>query len=252
MDIVYLCVFAALAGFIDSVAGGGGLIQLPALLIFLPGAPVANLLGTNKLASIAGTLFAAGQYSRHVRISVKTTLPATLAALLFSFLGARVASIMNPAVMRVIILFLLAAIVVYTLVRKDFGANHAPIAHDFRHYALSVATGMVLGFYDGFFGPGTGSFLIFIFIGIFGFNFLSASASSKIVNLATNLSAVLYFAFTDNILYALAIPMAASNIIGSLVGTRLAILKGNRFVRVLFLAVVSAMILKLAYDTLLK
>ncbi len=252
MDTIYLCVFAALAGFIDSVAGGGGLIQLPALLIFLPGAPVANLLGTNKLASIAGTLFAAGQYSRHVRISVKTTLPATLAALVFSFLGARVASIMNPSVMRVIILFLLAAIVIYTSVRKDFGANHAPIAHDCRHYVLSTATGTVLGFYDGFFGPGTGSFLIFIFIGIFGFNFLSASASSKIVNLATNLSAVLYFAFTDNIMYALALPMAASNIIGSLIGTRLAILKGNHFVRALFLTVVSAMILKLAYDTLLK
>ena len=252
MEVFYLCAFAALAGFIDSVAGGGGLIQLPALLIFLPHQAVAHLLGTNKLASIAGTFVAAGQYSRHVRINWGTTLPATLAALVFSFLGARVASHMNPAAMRVIIVALLAAIVIYTLTRKDFGSNHVPIPHDLRHCVLSVGTGMVLGFYDGFFGPGTGSFLIFIFIGVFGFNFLSASASAKVVNLATNLSAVVYFAFTDNILYSLALPMAASNVVGSLVGARLAILKGNRFVRALFVTVVSAMIIKLAYDTFTK
>ncbi|HEY3278721.1 MAG TPA: TSUP family transporter [Syntrophorhabdaceae bacterium] len=252
MEIVCLCAFAALAGFIDSVAGGGGLIQLPALLIFLPHEAIAHLLGTNKLASIAGTFFAAGQYSRHVRISWKTTLPATLAALVFSFLGARVASHMNPALMRVVIIMLLVAILIHSFARKDFGARHAPRAHDVRHYLFSIATGMVLGFYDGFFGPGTGSFLIFVFIGVFGFSFLSASASSKVVNLATNLSAVLYFGFTDNILYALALPMAASNIAGSLVGARLAILKGNRFVRIFFLVVVSAMVVKLGYDTFAK
>jgi hypothetical protein len=108
---------------------------------------------------------------------------------------------------------------------------------------------MIIGFYDGFFGPGTGSFLIFVFVGIFGFNFLSASASSKLINFATNLSAMLYFAFTDNILYSLAIPMAVFNIIGSIAGTRLAILKGNRFVRFIFLLVVAGMIFKVAYDT---
>jgi uncharacterized protein len=252
MEIIYLCLFAGLAGFIDSVAGGGGLIQLPALLIFFPYAPVAHLLGTNKLASIAGTLVAAGQYSRHVRISLSATAPATLAALLFSFLGARIASLINTDIMRVIIIGLLAAIAVYTFIRKDFGSIHREMVHGLKRYALSIATGMALGFYDGFFGPGTGSFLIFIFIGIFGFNFLSASASSKIINVATNLSAVIYFACTDNILYTTAIPMAVANIAGSLVGARLAILKGNRFVRALFLIVVTGMIFKLAYDTLMK
>ncbi len=252
VEIVYLCLFAALAGFIDSIAGGGGLIQLPALLIFFPHEAVAHLLGTNKLASIAGTFFAAGQYSRHVRIDWETTLPAAGFALVSSFLGARVASHTNPAVMRGIIVVLLVGILAHTLARKDFGSRHAPMVRNTRHLRLSAATGAVIGFYDGFFGPGTGSFLIFVFIGVFGFNFLAASASSKIVNLATNLSAVAYFACTDNILYTLALPMAASNIAGSLVGSRLAILKGNRFVRVLFLAVVSAMVVKLGYDTFVR
>jgi uncharacterized protein len=252
MEIIYLCLFAGLAGFIDSVAGGGGLIQLPALLIFFPHAPVANLLGTNKLASIAGTLVAAGQYSRHVNISRSATAPATIAALIFSFLGARIASLINTDIMRVIVIALLVAIAIYTSIRKDFGSVHREMLPGFKRYALSIATGMTIGFYDGFFGPGTGSFLIFIFIGIFGFSFLSASASSKIINVATNLSAVIYFACTDNILYTFAIPMAAANMAGSVVGARLAILKGNRFVRVLFLIVVTGMIFKLAYDTVIK
>jgi uncharacterized protein len=252
LEIVFLCGFAFLAGFIDSVAGGGGLIQLPALLIFLPQMPVANLLGTNKLASIAGTSFAVMQYTRHVGINWRATLPATIAAFVLSFLGARTASVLNTEVMRVVVLVLLVTIAVYTFIRKDFGSIHAPRLTHTIQFIFSVVAGMTIGFYDGFFGPGTGSFLIFIFVGIFGFNFLSASASAKLINFATNLSAMLYFAFTNNILYQFAIPMAAFNILGSLAGTRLAILKGSRFVRILFLVVVAGMILKLAYDTIMS
>lgn len=249
-ETIILCFFAFLAGLIDSVAGGGGLIQLPALFIMLPGAPIASLLGTNKLSSIAGTSIAAAQYARHVKIAWQATLPATIAALVFSFLGARAATLMRPQVMRPLVLVLLVVIAIYTFVRKDLGSLHAPRLGRMEQLLTGMVTGMVIGFYDGFFGPGTGSFLIFVFIGVFGFSFLSASASSKVVNFATNLSATLYFAVTGNILYAVAVPMAACNILGSLVGTRLAILKGNRFVRVLFLVVVSGLILRLFYDLL--
>lgn len=249
LEVVFLCAFAFLAGFIDSVAGGGGLIQLPALLIFLPQMPVANLLGTNKLASIAGTSFAVVQYGRHVGIDWRATLPATIAAFVFSFIGARIASLINTDVMRVVVLMLLVAIAIYTFLQKDFGSFHAPRLARMAQLLFSVAAGMTIGFYDGFFGPGTGSFLIFVFIGVFGLNFLRASASAKLINFATNLSAILYFAFTNNILYSFALPMAVFNILGSLVGTRLAILKGSRFVRIFFLLVVVGMILKLAYDT---
>ncbi|HEX2967356.1 MAG TPA: TSUP family transporter [Syntrophorhabdaceae bacterium] len=248
IEIGILCVFAFFAGFIDSVAGGGGLIQLPALLLVFPGQPVPLLLGTNKFASIAGTSLASVQYARHIQIHWKATLPAMCAALIFSFLGARATTIIKPDVMRPLILVMLIMIAVYTFIRKDLGSIHFPKLSEKTRLATSVLTGMVIGFYDGFFGPGTGSFLIFVFIGIFGFNFLSASASSKLINFATNLSAVLYFGFTNNILYSAAVFMALSNMAGSYTGTHLAILKGSRFIRVFFLAVVSVLIIKLAYD----
>ncbi|HVN95309.1 MAG TPA: TSUP family transporter [Syntrophorhabdaceae bacterium] len=248
IEIWILCGFAFTAGFIDSVAGGGGLIQLPALLVFMPQLSVATLLGTNKFASIAGTSVASAQYARHIEIQWKATLPATCAALVFSFVGARAASIIDPKVMRPLVLFMLVAIAFYTFIQKDFGNLHAPRLNAARQYAVSICMGVVIGFYDGFFGPGTGSFLIFIFIGVFGFNFLAASASSKIINFATNLSAVLYFGFTNHIFYKAAVFMALCNMLGSLAGTRLAILKGNRFVRVFFLVMVTALIIKVGYD----
>lgn len=241
-----------MAGLIDSIAGGGGLIQLPALFIVLPHVPLATLLGTNKLASISGTSVATLQYARHIRIDWKATLPATITALIASFLGARTVTLVNPGTMRPLILIMLIAIAVYTFMRKDFGSLHAPRLDRVKGYLVSIATGALIGFYDGFFGPGTGSFLIFVFIGIFGFSFLSASASSKVVNLATNLSAVLYFAFTGNIIYTTAILMGLCNILGAVIGTRLAILRGNRFVRIFFLVVVACLIAKLGYDVFFK
>jgi len=248
-EIATLCLFSFIAGLIDSVAGGGGLIQLPALFIILPELPAGILLGTNKLSSICGTSVAAVQYWRHVGVNWKATLPATFAAFIFSFLGARAATLMSTAVMRPVVLVLLVAVAVYTFVQSDFGSLHAPRLTAVRQNIFSVVTGTVIGFYDGFFGPGTGSFLIFVFIGIFGFSFLAASASAKIVNFTTNFAAVLYFVFTGNVLYAVALPMAACNILGSVVGTRLAVLKGNRFVRIVFLLVVTALIIKLGWDT---
>jgi uncharacterized protein len=222
---------------------------LPALFIVLPEIPVAALLGTNKLSSICGTAVAAFQYARHVDIDWRATLPATAAAFVFSFLGARIASTLSPSVMRPVVLFLLVAVLVYTFLQRDFGSVHSPKLGRLSQIVAGVATGTVIGFYDGFFGPGTGSFLIFIFIGVFGFSFLSASASAKVINFTTNLAAVLYFIGTSNVLYRAALPMAACNILGSIAGTRLAVLKGNRFVRVVFLIVVFGMIARLAYDT---
>ena len=243
-----LCGFALLAGFMDSMVGGGGLIQLPALFILLPGLPAPTLLGTNKLVSIFGTTVAAGQYARHVRIDWPTVLPAALAAFLCSGLGARAVSLLPTARLRPFILALLVIVAAYVFHRKDFGAVHAPRLDPARRRGVGIGIGCALGFYDGFFGPGTGSFLIFAFIGVFGLNFLAASASSKVVNAATNLAAVLWFGLTGHLLYAVALPMAACNIGGSLLGTRLAVVKGSRFVRVLFLIVLSAIIARFAWD----
>jgi len=251
VETAYLCLFAFLAGFVDSVVGGGGLIQLPALFIFLPPSLAASLpavFGTNKLSSICGTSTALIQYSRRVVINWQSILPAGAAAFVFSFLGARAVTQINAQVLKPLVFFLLVAVAIYTYWKKDFGNLHAPQFTAHRERQFGVLVGMAIGFYDGFFGPGTGSFLIFIFIGLFGFDFLTASASAKAINVATNLSAVIYFAATDSILYQYALPMGACNVLGSLAGTRLAILKGNQFVRNFFLVIVGAMILRFGWE----
>ena len=249
MTLMLLCAAAFLAGFVDSVVGGGGLVQLPALLLLLPGADVVTLLGTNKLASLVGTSAAAAQYARHVRVDWRVILPAALAAFAASFSGARAVSVLHPTLLRPLILFLLVVVALWVFARKDFGATHAPRLNHRQQLAGGLAVGAALGFYDGFFGPGTGSFLLFAFVGLFGWSFLSASASAKAVNAATNLSAVLYFGATGHILYGVGLPMAVCNILGAFCGTRLAVLKGNGFVRLFFLGVVGAIILKLGWDT---
>ncbi|MCZ7635571.1 MAG: TSUP family transporter [Verrucomicrobia bacterium] len=253
LTIACLCAFALLAGFVDAVVGGGGLIQIPALFLFLPPAEAARtaaVLGTNKLSSICGTGMAVVQYARRVPLPWRSLLPAALVALVCSFLGARVVTLLNPALVRPLILGLLVAVAVYTYVRKDFGHRHAPRFPAGRERLFGMLTGAGIGFYDGFFGPGTGSFLIFAFIGGFGFDFLSASASAKVINFATNLSAVAYFAATDHLLYRYGLPMAACNMLGSMLGARLALGKGNRFVRGFFLVVVAAMIVRFGWEVL--
>ena len=255
METFCLCLFAFLAGFVDSVVGGGGLIQLPALFIFLP-KPLAGslpgVLGTNKLSSICGTGMAVLQYSRRVRIHWLSILPAGLAAFVFSALGAHTVMSVKADVLKPLILCLLIAVAIYTYWRKDLGNLHAPQFTAHRERQFGILLGMGIGFYDGFFGPGTGSFLIFIYICLFGFDFLTASACAKVINFATNLSAVIYFAATHNIFYQFAVPMGLCNLLGSLAGSRLAILKGNAFLRLFFLVVVAAMILRFGRDMLVR
>ena len=248
-QLLLLCGFAFLAGFIDSVVGGGGLIQLPALLLILPSSlPYPTVAGTNKCVGFTGTLAATANYARHVRIEWNVVLPGALCGFVFSALGSATLSHLNPALLRPMVLGLLVAVAIYTFVRKDFGSLHAPKLSRQLQPWIGALIGAVIGFYDGFFGPGTGSFLIFLFIGVFGFDFLAASAAAKVINSASNLASVIYFTATGQVLYHLVLPMAACNVLGSFTGTRLAILRGSRFVRVLFLIVVSAIICKLAYD----
>ena len=248
--VAALCGFAFLAGFIDAVVGGGGLIQVPALFVLLPEAAPATLLGTNKFSSIWGTASATWQYLRRVPMEWRTTLPTAAAALVFGFLGARTATMLPADAFRPLILALLVAVLAYTLWKKDLGALHAPRLTGRTELWAGIATGAAIGFYDGVFGPGTGSFLIFAFVGVFGFSFLAASASAKLVNVVTNFAALVYFVATGHVRYDLAIPMAACNVLGSLLGTTLAIRKGSGFVRALFILIVGALIARFAWDLL--
>jgi hypothetical protein len=245
-ELVLLCAFSMAAGFVDAVVGGGGLIQLPAALLLMPGVPYPALLGTNKFASLFGTTIAVHRYARHVKIDWRTVGPAAGAAFLFAFLGSRIVTLLDPALLRPLVLGLLVIVAIYVFFVKELGLIHKPKHAPRKARLLGIGVGALLGFYDGFFGPGTGSFLIFAFVGLFGFDFLSASASAKTVNWSTNVASLIYFSATGNILYGVGLAMAASNIIGALLGTRLAIAKGSRFVRVFFLVIVCGLIAKLA------
>lgn len=253
MELSFLCGAAFLAGFVDAVAGGGGLIQLPALLLALPQQSIPMLFGTNKMSSICGTAVATVQYTKQVSIRWPSILPSALAAFIFSGLGAwaiRSFATAKPEILKPLILGLLVAVALHTAYKKELGEIHQPRMGASRERIAGLLLGAVIGFYDGFFGPGTGSFLLFAFVGIFGFDFLNATASAKVLNLATNLAAVLYFSATGNILWEFALPMGACNVAGSLLGTRLAILKGNRFVRGLFLSVILLLIARYGWEIL--
>ncbi|MBV6485722.1 MAG: putative membrane transporter protein YfcA [Flavobacteriales bacterium] len=247
-DVVIVLSLAFLAGFTDAIVGGGGLIQLPALLLFMPQYAIPSLLGTNKFAGFSGTVLASLKYHRLVKINYKLLLPGIISATLFSFLGAWLITLLDKELIKPIIFVLLVAVFLYTLLKKNIGQYNRQINYNNNSYLYSTLVGMVLGFYDGFFGPGTGSFLILIFVTLFGMEFLMASAHAKIINIATNVSALLFFVFSGNIIYKIAIPLAASNMFGAYLGAKIAFKKGNSFIRKFYLFIVLLLIFKFVYD----
>lgn len=249
-ELLALLIAAFIAGGIDAVVGGGGLIQIPALFAIHPLESPATLFGTNKCSSVVGTASATWRYSRQVRMPWRTILPAALAAFAFSYLGAAAVAWLPKSAVRPLILVLLVFAAVYTLRKKDFGSLHAPTHSGRRELLFATLLGGGIGFYDGFFGPGTGSFLIFLFVRFFGFDFLHASASAKVVNVSTNLAALAYFVPNGYVLPVLAILMASANVSGSVLGTRLALKYGSSFIRRVFLLMVTVLIVKFAWDTI--
>jgi uncharacterized membrane protein YfcA len=244
-----LAAAAFLAGFVDSIVGGGGFIQLPALMIVLPNIPVINLLGTNKLVSFSGTSMALFRYAKHVELNFRILLPCAIMAFVFSFLGSYLVTLVPNNFLRPVFMVVLILMFVYSIRNRHFGMEGA--GHEMREsLMLSLILGTFIGFYDGFVGPGTGSFLIIAFISLFKLTFVHASAYSKVINLTTNLAAIILFVSKGAFLWKLALPMAIMNILGSLLGVRMALLKGNNFVRILFRLVVLFTILRFGYDVL--
>lgn len=250
MDLVLLLLAALFAGFVDAVAGGGGLIQVPALLVALPAEAPATVFGTNKLSSIFGTANAALRYARRIALPWGIALPAAAAAFLFSFAGAAAVAWMPKDVVRPLVLGLLVGVMAYTLARPEFGHVSGARLPSGPERRRAMAAGAALGFYDGFFGPGAGSFMIFAFVRWFRLDFLHASSAAKVVNFATNAAALAYFAPTGHVLWATGLAMAAFNIAGAMAGSRLALHHGSRFVRVVFIVVAGILIVRLGYDTL--
>jgi uncharacterized membrane protein YfcA len=246
-DIIILCLASFGAGFVDSIVGGGGLVQLPVLMMVLPQYPVVTLLGTNKLVSVTGTAFSAYRFSRHIPFLRTIIIPAILSAFLFSFLGAYTVSITSNDFLKPFFMVLLFCVFLLTIRNKMFGlVDHDP--NVVIPVWKPIAIGSILGFYDGFFGPGTGTFLIIAFVGLLGMTFVQGSAYAKIINLTTNVAALLLFMFKGTFLLQYALPMIIFNVFGSVLGVRLALLKGNTFVRGLLRVIVLLTILKLGYQ----
>ena len=248
MELLFVTLASFLAGLVDSIVGGGGLILVPVLFATFPNAAPATLLGTNKGASVWGTTFAGWQYSRRVEMPWAALLPAAGAGFLASFAGAWLVTLLAPDFLRKLLPWVLLAVLVYTVLKKDLGRTHAPRFSGRQEVGMAVAIGAGIGFYDGFFGPGTGSFLVFLLVRVLGYDFLSASACAKFINSATNVAALVLFVSKGHIWWHFVLAMALANVLGSLLGTRLALKHGTGFVRLAFIGVVSVLILKTGWD----
>lgn len=249
LDIALVLLAAFTAGLIDAAVGGGGLIQVPALFGIYPKELPATLLGTNKLSSCFGAGMATRRFARSVNIDWQITGVAFGASFGLAFLGAYLASIFPRELMRPLVAVLLIAVAIYTLRNRKMGQEHAPKPFAARHAMLAgAAIGGIIGLYDGFFGPGTGTFLIFAFVRVFGWDFLHASASAKVVNLGSNLSSVILFGLTGHVMWTLGLPMALCNLTGAYIGSQIAIRYGSKLIRKLFIGLAAVLIAKLFVD----
>lgn len=239
---------ALAAGFVDAVVGGGGLIQLPALLLGMPNAAPVQVLATNKVSSICGTTVSAATYYRRIKPDPRTFLPLMALAFVGSACGAAVASQIPREAFEPIVLVALVVVGGYVLFKPDLGEETVLRFQGRRHLVAAMVTGLAIGFYDGALGPGTGSFFVIALVGLMGYSFLEASAKARLANWATNLAAILVFAPQGAIVWEVAVVMAACNVVGGYVGARTAVSRGARFVRVFFIVVVSAFIVTLAGD----
>lgn len=252
MEWIVVTLASGLAGFVDSIVGGGGLVLVPALFATFPAAHPATLFGTNKGASVWGTAAATWQYANRVQMRWHALLPAVAVCFLGSLAGAWTVTVISPGFLRKVLPAILVLVLIYTLLKKELGRHHTPRFSGTGEAVAASVLGLVIGFYDGFFGPGTGSFFVFLFVRWLGYDFLNASASAKLLNTASNASALMLFAWKGHVWWHFALAMAVANVLGSVLGTRLALKHGAGFVRGVFIVVVSALILKTGFDAYLR
>ncbi|MEV5001256.1 TSUP family transporter [Nocardioides sp. LML1-1-1.1] len=243
--LALLALAAVTAGFVDAVVGGGGLVQLPALLLALPGATPVQVLATNKIAAVCGTAASSATYYRRIRPDPRTFVPLMALALAGAFTGALAASRIPREAFEPIVLVALVLVGGYVVLRPRLGEGTELRFSGHRHLAAAMAVGFVIGLYDGILGPGTGSFFVFALVGLLGYDFLQASAKARLANLATNLGALLLFVPSGAVLWDVGLLMGACNLLGGYLGARTAVARGARFVRVFFILVVSAFVVRI-------
>lgn len=249
--MVALGFFAFCGGMIDAAVGGGGLVQVPALLQALPQYSLSTVFGTNKLAVLAGNISSIFSYLKKIKIVWRLMLPTMASAFVFSFLGALSVSLVPKAIMEYFVFFILVAMAIYTFAKKDLGRVHSNVQCGTREVLLGIFFGGLVGFYDGVFGPGSGSLLLFIFVKYFGYDFLNASASAKLINLGTFSAALLFFIPSGHVLWAIGGWVAVCNMAGALTGTFLALRYGSGLIRILFLFLLVFLIGRMGLSILL-
>ena len=250
--IVLLCIASFVAGFIDAIVGGGGLIQTPAAFILMPAQNVATIIGTLKIPALSGTSVATYQYLKKTKVNWQLFALMAVVSFVFAYFGSLLLTVVKSDFMKPLLFVILVLLLVYTYFKKDFGQFQVDKLTQKQIYIYAIIICVFIGFYDGFIGPGTGSLLIMAFIAILGFDFLQANIYAKLVNLATNIGSITLFVIKGKIIWSVAIPMAVSNATGAWLGARLAISKGNGFIRVFFLVIVGIALLRFGYDIFVK
>jgi hypothetical protein len=249
---IFLAIASGFAGFVDAMAGGGGLIQLPSLIIGLPNKELPLILGTNKVPSIFGTAAAARNYFKNIKPDIPLTLTMMLPAFIGSIAGAAMAAFVPVSFFRPFIVLLLILVAIYTWKKPELGmAENLKFTHS-KRLVIVALIGFLIGFYDGIFGPGTGTFLVFFLVSVIGYAFLKASGTAKLVNIATNAGAILSFQLTGNIWWQLGLLLAVANVTGAIIGSHMAIKGGSALVRKVFLAVIFLLIARVAWDTFIS
>ena len=249
---IFLAIASGFAGFVDAMAGGGGLIQLPSLIIGLPNKELPLILGTNKVPSIFGTTAAARNYFKNIKLDIPLTLTMMLPAFIGSIAGAAMAAFVPVGFFRPFIVLLLILVAIYTWKKPELGmAENLNFTHS-KRLVIVALIGFLIGFYDGIFGPGTGTFLVFFLVSVIGYAFLKASGTAKLVNIATNAGAILSFQLTGHIWWQLGLLLAVANVTGAIIGSRMAIKGGSALVRKVFLAVIFLLIARVAWDTFIS
>ena len=239
-----------MAGWVDAVSGGGGLLQVPALLLSVPADAPQAALGTNKLSSIAGTSAAAITYARKVKPELRTALPMAAAAFIGAGAGALVALRLPVEVLRPFIVIALVVVWLLIAFRSRWLSSAAPVVSTRRKWGTALIGGGGIGFYDGMLGPGTGAFLIVLLVAALGYSYLRASATAKLVNVGTNAAALIIFGLGGSVIWLLGLAMGACNIAGGVIGARTAMARGSDFVRIVLLVVVGILLVTLTVDLL--
>jgi uncharacterized membrane protein YfcA len=250
ITLLLLCCFAFAAGFVDSIVGGGGLIQTPASLVLLPQLPVATVIGSLKIPACTGTAFATVQYLKKIKVQLSLVLLMCSIALVSAFCGSAVLTQVSNRYMKPVILIVLIFVAIYTFAKKDFGQQRHRTLSGKQKIIRAILISSVIGFYDGFIGPGAGSFLVLACIALLGMDFLQSSTYAKIINLSTTFGSIILFLIKGVIIWKIALPMAICNGIGGRMGAKLALAKGNRFIRIFFLIIICATLIRFGYDVL--